>query len=144
MEREIIRNRISEINTIGNANKVLMPWTYDLIHVGFAIIHAIQRKRFVCNKYVISDMPNRNKSSSLRVYHYICPDSVQNLCESITFQTNRISYTHCQNYKRVFSHLKIRLFCIHFLLTWTQITTIESAKSNLNIVIFRPRMLLNL
>ena len=25
MEREIIRNRISEINTIGNANKVLMP-----------------------------------------------------------------------------------------------------------------------
>ena len=57
---------------------------------------------------------------------------------------NRISYTHCQNYKRAFSHLKIRLFCIHFLLTWTQITTMESAKSNLNIVIFRPRMLLNL
>ena len=61
---------------------------------------------------------------------------------------NRISSTHCiytcQNYKRAFSHLKIRLFCIHFLLTGTQITTIQSAKSNLNIVIFRPRMLLNL
>ena len=59
-----------------------------------------------------------------------------------------ISCTHCtytyQNYKRAFSHLKIWLFCIHFLLTWTQITTMESAKSNLNIVIFRPRMLLNL
>ena len=142
MEREIIRNRISEINTIGNANKVLMPWTYDLIHVGFAIIHAIQRKRFVCNKYVISDMPNRNKSSSLRVYHYICPDSVKTYVNLLPFKI--ISYTHCQNYKRAFSHLKIRLFCIHFLLTWTQITTIESAKSNLNIVIFRPRMLLNL
>ena len=64
----------------------------------------------------------------------------------LPFKINQydISYTHCQNYKRAFSHLKIRLFCIHFLLTWTQITTIESAKSNLNIVIFRPRMLLNL
>ena len=144
MEREIIRNRISEINTIGNANKVLMPWTYDLIHVGFAIIHAIQRKRFVCNKYVISDMPNRNKSSSLRVYHYICPDSVKTYVNLLPFKINRISYTHCQNYKRAFSHLKIRLFCIYFLLTGTQITTIQSAKSNLNIVIFRPRMLLNL
>ena len=92
-----------------------------LVHWGYIIIFVLIR----CKTYV--------NLSSLKINQY---------------DINSISSTHCtytcQNYKRAFSHLKIRLFCIHFLLTWTQITTMESAKSNLNIVIFRPRMLLNL
>ena len=52
-------------------NKFSYHYVNHLIHVGFVIIHAIQRKRFVHTKYVISDKLNRKEWSSL--YQSIIP-----------------------------------------------------------------------
>ena len=81
-ERQWRRERII---VLGSCTKVWYIWSNEfhlchaenLIHIGLklVIMHAIQRKRFVLSKYVISDELNRNKYISLhQILHYLWND----------------------------------------------------------------------
>jgi hypothetical protein len=65
------RNRVSDLGAMETRTKFSYHYVNHLIHMGFVIIHAIQRKRFVHTKYVISDKLNRKEWSSL--YQSIIP-----------------------------------------------------------------------